>query len=224
MRGWLFTAAALTVACTGAIAGPQLKGRYGITGAAHCVHSSIGFNSAGEALCGDTGQPISFPVPSGPRNTCPGVFANTSSVEAIRIFNGNGTGTGQSRNVTLTVPPNGSFIGGSSDDFSFSFTYTVDGGGGFTSQLVPGSFVSNILTGPRAGQTMTVDQINLEGLISNDKKTLVIATVEPTVERQQFSNGDVRYRICHRSRTLIWMGNWAYISRAPSRLVGTAQL
>jgi hypothetical protein len=72
---------------------------------------------------------------------------------------------------------------------------------------VPGSFLGHFLNGPRAGQTFTIDQNNLEGLISNDKKTLVLATVEPTVEKQQFSNGDVRYRICHRSRTLIWMGN-----------------
>ena len=199
--------AASVLICTSAIAGPQLKGQYGVAGAAHCIYSSVGFNSAGEALCGDTHQPINFPVPSGPRNTCPGVFAQTNSVQGVRTFNGNGTGTATGNNVSLNVPPNGGSIAAGSDEFSFSFTYTLDGDGGFTSQLVPGTFVSHILTGLRAGQTVTVDRINLEGLISNDKKTLLLASVEPTVERQQFSNGDVRYRICHRSRTLIWMGN-----------------
>ena len=200
--------AASVLICTSAIAGPQLKGQYGFTGAAHCIHSPIGFTALGEALCGDTGQPISFqPNPSNPRNSCPGVFTLTNSVEGVRTFNGNGTGTGEGRNVSLNVPPNTGFLGASADEFSFSFTYTVDGEGGFTATTVPGSFISHILTGPRAGQTLTVDQIKLEGLISNDKKTLVIASTEPLVEKQQFSNGDVRYRICHRSRTLIWMGN-----------------
>jgi hypothetical protein len=194
--------------CTAAFAGPQLKGDYGFAGASQCITSSVGFSAAGEALCGDTHQPISFqPNPSNPRNTCPGVFTLTSSVEGIRTFNGNGTGTVQGRNVSLTVPPNTASLGASSDDFSFSFTYSVDDDGSFSSQLVPGSYQGQILTGNRAGQTYTINQLNVEGLISNDKKSLVIATVEPTVEKQQFSNGDVRYRICHRSRSLIRMGN-----------------
>src|SRR5687768_7941039 len=114
-----------TAICTTAVAGPQLKGQYGAAGAAHCIHSSVGFNSNGEALCGDTGQPISFPVPSGPRNTCPGVFASTNSVQGVRTFNGNGTGTATGTNVSLNVPPNSGSINGSSNDFSFDFTYTV---------------------------------------------------------------------------------------------------
>jgi hypothetical protein len=200
--------AASALLCTTAIAGPQLKGDYGFAGASHCITSSVGFSASHEALCGDTHQPISFqPNPSNPRNTCPGVFALTSSVEGVRTFNGNGTGTVQGNNVSLTVPPNTASLGASSDDFSFSFTYSVDGDGGFTSEVVPGSYQGQILTGGRAGQTYTINQINVEGLISNDKKSLVIASVEPTVERQQFSNGDVRYRICHRSRSLIRMGN-----------------
>ena len=202
--------AASVLICTSALAGggPQLKGEYGFAGAAHCITSSVGFSASGEARCADTGQPISFqPNPSSPRNTCPGVFATTNSVQGVRTFNGNGTGTVQGNNVSLTVPPNTASLGASSDDFSFSFTYSVDGDGGFTSEVVPGSYQGQILTGGRAGQTYTINQINVEGLISNDKKSLVIASVEPTVERQQFSNGDVRYRICHRSRSLIRMGN-----------------
>ena len=202
--------AASLLICTNALAGggSKLKGEYGFAGASHCITSSVGFNASNEALCGDTHQPISFqPNPSSPRNACPGVFALTSSVEGVRTFNGNGTGTVQGRNLSLTVPPNTASLGASSDDFSFSFTYSVDDGDSFTSEVVPGSYQGQILTGNRAGQTYTINQINVEGLISNDKKSLVIASVEPTVERQQFSNGDVRYRMCHRSRALIRMGN-----------------
>ena len=201
--------AASVLICTTASAGPQLKGRYGFAGAAHCINSSVGFTASGEALCGDTGQPISVqPNPSNPRNTCPRVFATTNSVEGVRTFNGDGTGTVQGSGVGLTVPPNIASLGSSSDEFSFSFTYSVDDDAeSFTSQLVPGSYQGQILTGGRAGQTYTINQLNVEGLISNDKKSLVIASVEPTVERQQFSNGDVRYRICHRSRSLIRIGN-----------------
>jgi hypothetical protein len=197
-----------TAICTSASAGgPQLKGRYGFSGASHCIQSSVGFTASGEALCGDTGQPISVqPNPAQPRNTCPGVFATTNSVEGVRTFNGNGTGTGQGGSVSLTPPPNIGAISASTDEFTFDFTYTVDGDS-FTAQSVPNSFQGQFLTGPRTGQTYTIDQIVVEGLISNDKKSLVVASTEPRVEKQQFSTGDTRYRICHRSRTLIWLGN-----------------
>ncbi len=201
--------AASVLICTSAVAGggSKLKGQYGFSGAAHCIHSSVGFNAAHEALCGDTQQPISV-QPNAPnlRNTCPGVFASTSSVEGVRTFYGNGFGKVQGNNVSLTVPPNTVSLGASSDEFSFYFTYSVDEDD-FSTKSVPGTFQGQITSGPRAGQTYTIDRINVEGSISGNKDSLVIASVEPTVERQQFSNGDVRYRICHRSRSLIRLGN-----------------
>jgi hypothetical protein len=208
LRFSLALAASVLIA-TSALAGgnSKLKGQYGFSGSAHCITSSVGFSPAGEALCGDTGQPISAqPNPSQPRNTCPGVFATTNSVEGVRTFNNNGTGRVQGSSVSLTVPPNTVSIGASADEFSFDFTYSVDDEN-FTSQSVPGSFQGQILTGPRAGQTYTIDKMSIEGLISNDRKNLVVASAEPRVERQAFSNGDVRYRICHRSRSLIDIGN-----------------
>lgn len=70
---------------------------------------------------------------------------------------------------------------------------------------MPGSFVSTFLAGPRAGQTSTLDKLSLVGLIGEGAKVLTLATVEPIVETQTFSNGDVFPRICHRSQVLVKM-------------------
>jgi hypothetical protein len=43
----------------------------------------------------------------------------------------------------------------------------------------------------------------LTGRIALDRKSLTLASEEPTVEVVTFSNGDVHYRICHRSRILL---------------------
>jgi hypothetical protein len=189
----------------------NLKGEYAFTGAAHCINSasggvppSPGFDARNEALCSDTGQPIDFPAP-GTRNACPGVFATTFSIEGVRSFNGDGTGTVKARTVSLTVPTNARSQGASHADIQFSFTYTLDGEGGFTTNLVPGTFVGTVLSGQRAGQTFTIDSVPLAGLISTNGHILTLATVTPNVETQTFSNGDVRKRICHRSRVLTEM-------------------
>jgi hypothetical protein len=91
-----------------------------------------------------------------------------------------------------------------SSDFSFSFTYTVDGDGGWTATMVPGSYAENHVTGPRTGQTSTVDAIPpVVGMISQDGQTLIAAHTAPVVETQSYSNGDVEPQICHRSRVFI---------------------
>jgi hypothetical protein len=61
------------------------------------------------------------------------------------------------------------------------------------------------LTGPRTGQTFSVNTIPLTGLISKDGNTLTLASVVPTVEIISYSDGDIWPRICHRSRVLIKM-------------------
>jgi len=92
----------------------------------------------------------------------------------------------------------------SSADFGYSFTYTVDGAGGWTSMMVPGSYLANHLTGPRAGQTSTVDAIPpIIGMISLNRRTLTGAHITTAVETHSFSNGDVDPQICHRSRVFI---------------------
>lgn len=189
-------------------ASPQLKGDYAFTGAAHCINSTTGFTANFQALCADTHQPIgNQPNPANPRSSCPGVFAHTFSVEGVRTFNGDGTGTLTGRSLAIDVPPNTGSLGASSQSFTSSFSYTVLNDGTVETQLVPGSFQGTILTGPRAGQTFTIDQFELDGLVSNNRQAVTIATLDPQVETEHFSNGDTRFRICHRSRSLIWMGN-----------------
>src|SRR2546426_1094516 len=60
------------------------------------------------------------------------------------------------------------------------------------------------LTGERTGQTFTIDHFpELSGQISQDHKSLTLASDAPTEEDVTFSNGDVQHRICHRSRVLL---------------------
>jgi hypothetical protein len=161
----------------------HLKGTYGFTGTDACIVSRIGFNNSFQAL---------------------GVsFSNSGSVEGIRTFNGDGTGTVESAGLTI-VTPVGSASSAASSRSTVSFIYKINADGSFTSDNVPGTFKGTILTGTRAGQTFTFEnQGTGTGLISENGKTLTLATLTPAVETQIFSNGDIQFRICHSSRVFI---------------------
>jgi len=91
----------------------------------------------------------------------------------------------------------------STADFRFNFTYVVHGDGTWIATMVPGSY-TDFLTGPRTGQTATVDAIPpTTGMISESGKTLIAAHVTTAVETHTYSNGDVDPEICHRSRVYI---------------------
>jgi hypothetical protein len=149
----------------------------------------------------------SLPAPASPSQN----YSRSFAVEGIRTFNGNGTGTVKGTAVNITVRPTpgpGGFPhfppSAGSADFSFKFTYTVNGDGSWTSTMVPGSYAETHVTGPRAGQTSTVDAIPpVTGMISQDGKTLIAAHLAPVVETHTYSNGDVDPQICHRSRVFI---------------------
>ena len=132
-----------------------------------------------------------------------GRFTLSSSTQGIRTFNGDGTGTAQSRSVSVTHPDTPVTLGGAgSSDTQSSFTYTVAPDRTFI--VVSGPVTGTVLTGGRAGQTFTIDPFpSLTGLISRDHESLTLASEEPTVEVITYSNGDVQYRICHRSRILL---------------------
>jgi hypothetical protein len=205
-----FSAVALIVATHAGADSPQLKGAYGFTGSAACLVA-----------------PGSGASPPPPGNTTPEpnsgfdainlhpidghVFSTSFTVEGIRVFKGDGTGTVKGTSVGITPPPTpvGPLYpafppGASSTQFSFSFTYTVNGDGSFIATMVPGSYSESILTGGRAGQTATVDAIPpITGLISEDGKTLIAAHTTTAVETFTYSNGDVYPEICHRSRVFI---------------------
>jgi hypothetical protein len=196
-------------AATAAADPPKLKGAYGFTGTAACLVAPGSSASAtnptpGTALPNSGFQADLRPVDSK-------AFSHSFAVEGIRTFNGDGTGTVKGTAVGITVPPTPAPPGypafppaAGSNNFSFSFTYTVNDDGSWSSAMVPGSYSATIVSGPRTGQTETVDAIPpITGLISNDGKTLTAAHLTPTVEIHSFSNGDVWPEICHRSRVLI---------------------
>jgi hypothetical protein len=209
------TAMLLASAVTAAADSPKLKGSFGFTGSADCI--------VAQGHVGDpNGPPLPNPTPgtalpnSGFNarlqvNDVPGSYTVSFSVEGIRTFNQDGTGTVKGTAVSVTTRPTpgpGGFPhfppAAGSSDFSFNFTFTVDDDGGWTATMVPGSFSETIVTGPRAGQTATVDAIPpVTGMISRDGKTLIAAHTTPAVETFTFSNGDVEPRICHRSRVFI---------------------
>jgi hypothetical protein len=162
----------------------HLKGTFGFTASDACLYASGGFNARLQAL-GTT-------------------FSASDAAEGVRTFNGNGTGTFTSRTTSITVPPTVGFLpAASSSESSARFTYTVNDDS-FTSENVPGTNKGTVLTGPRAGQTFTVDGVpKATGLISANGHTLTTSILTPGVETITYSNGDVEHRICHRSRVYI---------------------
>ena len=77
----------------------------------------------------------------------------------MSTFNGDGTGTIKGTIVGINVPPTpgpGGYPhfppGASSSTYSYSFNYAVDGEGGWTATMVPGTYAETFVTGDRAGQ------------------------------------------------------------------------
>ncbi len=159
----------------------RLRGDYAFTGEAACMESLVGFTAKLTP-------------------TADGVFLESFSVQGVRTFNGDGTGTLVGRSVGFTAPS--SNPGAGSSDFQASFMYNVAPDGTFTSQL-SGLLTGTVLTGDRAGQTFTLDLPPVSGIISADRESLTLAHDAPAVETITYSNGNVHYRICHRSRVLL---------------------
>jgi hypothetical protein len=213
-RAFMLSVSVVAMSWAGSAAAdsPKLKGSYGFTGTAACL---VAPGNSGLNPGNDPPGPPGFNAHLQPLNQGSS-FSRSFSVEGIRTFNGNGTGTVKGTAVGITVrptpgpppaipafPPSAG-----SADFSFSFTYTVDGNGGWTATMVPGSYTETFTAGPRTGQTATVDAIPpVVGMISEDGKTLIAAHVTPDVEVHTYSNGDVWPEICHRSRLFIKLRN-----------------
>lgn len=200
---------------------PQLKGSYGFTGEAACLfapgHSDAqgpnGSNPTPGQLLPLAGfNPNLQVTDGGPTSSA---FSNSFSVQGIRTFNGDGTGTVKGTSVSITIRPTPGPTGyphfpasASVENFSYTFTYTVDNDGGWTATTDQNSFSGTFIAGPRTGQTVTIDRIpQFSGLISNDGKTLIGSHTDAVKETLTFSNGDVFPRICHRSRVFIKLNN-----------------
>lgn len=181
----------VTIYAGGALA-DSLKGTYGYSGSTGCLFSSGGFNGNFQPNPGST------------------VWFSSSSDEGIRTFNGNGTGTFTNRNTSVTpppTPPTAFLASASSSESSASFTYKV-ADDTFTSQNVKGTDKGTVLSGPRKGQTFTVEFIpEATGLISANGRTLTTSILSPGVEIVTYSNGDIHHRICHRSRVYTKLDN-----------------
>jgi hypothetical protein len=211
----LISAIGLTCSVSVALAADKLKGSYAFTGTASCLFAPGSFPGA---------VPLPNPTPGTalPNSGFDGslhpivnatAFSTSNAVEGVRIFNGDGTGTLTGTAVTTTERPTPGPTGyptfaasASSNTFSGSFTYTINSDGTFTVQLAEPQ-TGTFLTGPRTGQTFSIDTIPLTGLISKDGNTLTLASVAPTVETITFFTsgvaGDVWPRICHRARVHI---------------------
>lgn len=157
----------------------SIQGDYAFTGAATCVVSPAGFNPN--------------LTPKG------GWYYESFSVQGVWTFNHDGTGIRQGRAVVVTFYSPGQ---AASNDFQASFTYSIGPDDTITTQL-SSPLTGQILTGTRAGQKFTTDQIALKGLIAKDNESLTIASDEPQIETTTYSNGDISPRICHRSRVLL---------------------
>src|SRR5215475_9237959 len=126
---WSVSVFVVAWAATAAADPPTLKGEYGFTGSAACLATAA-------------------PGPGFNPNFTPtdGSFGQSFTSEGIRTFNGDGTGTVTGSSMGITIPANVHSAG--SDDFSFSFTYTVNDDGSWTSDVI-GVETGTIKTGPR---------------------------------------------------------------------------
>jgi putative alpha-1,2-mannosidase len=188
----------------------RLKGEYAFTGSGSCL-----FAPGSDPGPGNPTPGVALPNSGFNANLQPVVnataFSSSRSIEGVRVFHPDGTGTVTGTNVFTTERPTPGPTGypsfpssAGSNTISASFTYTVNSDDTIVIQQV-GPLTGTFLTGPRSGQTVSVDVMTLTGLISKDGNTLTLATVATTVETVTFSNGDVWPRICHRSQVLIKM-------------------
>jgi len=187
-----FAAIALAVLLI-AGAGPVLA--QGISGA---------FLFNGTNSCVEVVAPATFD--SAFRPTAGPVSLSNANYMGYRVFNADGTGysvTLMGVNTFVPVPP-GTFTVGASSASSWEvqhqFTYTVAPGTKIiTITLTPNTYLQTILSGPRAGQTVTQDVLSSYGYMTADGKSLTTISKGTEVETRTFSNGDVRRHVCSRT-------------------------
>jgi hypothetical protein len=191
-------AAVMVWAVIAAADSPKLKGSYGVTGTANCIQTAAD----------DMFDPNDF--------TTPMVGSVESfAAEGTRTFNGDGTGTVTGSTVGVEFFPFDMSGGATASTFTYTFHYSVNGDGTWTSTMDANSYVGTVTAGPRAGQSYTIDAIPpFTGQISQNGMTLTAAMIsdptnpQPSTETVTFIPGGHHHgatvtRICHRSRVLI---------------------
>ena len=180
---------------------PFKYGQYSFTGEASCLSSTT--VNGGAPQQGQGFDPSTFKANDK-------YFVVSWSVYGTRTFNSDGTGT--VKGTTVNISYDNQNPAGASHDFTFDFTWVANSDGTFTTEMVPNSYQGIETAGPRKGQTVTVDNIELGGVASINSITANLFTLKPVIETHTFTHldgttQDVQQRICHRSRTLIWIGN-----------------
>jgi hypothetical protein len=184
----------LLIALGGAAAAaslPPLEGDYAFTGEGTCLVSPSGFNS-------------DLTTPKGAK-----VFSDSFSTQGTRTFDGKGAGTVEGTGVSVTAPPTPGLPGlaflpsAGSFSFKYQFTYKIASDGTISTQLVPKSYLQIFLTGPRKGQTATIDKLSASGLASKQDAALTLASETTIIETHKYSNGEIWPEICHRSSVLV---------------------
>jgi hypothetical protein len=249
------SALALTWAASPAAADSQnIKGSYFFTGSASCLVSPGHFDAPNPlpgnpqpgVLAPGSGfnirlQPNDITLPNLPNGTNDQQsFTRSFSVTGIRTFDGNGHGTVNGSAVGHDGRPTPGPTGwphfppsAGSSTFSYTFTYTVDGNGGWSATMDRGSFKETSTSGSRAigpngvdangqpvdagfPQTATMSDPSGQGFdvippivgsITNDGKVLTASHPATVVETRLFSNGDVWPEICARSRVFTLLPN-----------------
>jgi hypothetical protein len=172
-----------------------LRGVYAFSGEGSCLGSPLpGFNS-------------NF-------RTSTGGVIRSFSVHGIRRFNGDGTGSVSGRIVLIghngpPANPAGTNLGPYiTEDFSAQSTYTI--ASDHTIRIENGPLTTTRVEGPNVGDTDVATGIKIEGHVSQDFKTIVVATPSSVLETRYNTLADalngqnpIEYRRCHRSRTLI---------------------
>jgi hypothetical protein len=173
------------LALTLAGAGSASAQTFAFTGTENCIiiEAPATFNSAF--------QPSAGPIFSGSLNTAGTITFNSNGTGTVNVVLAVGT--------TIPVPPQSTFTvtetSGGDGKLIYNFTWTVSSNI-YTLQLVSGSFQESSLSGPRAGQTATIDVLSRAAYISADGKEVLLISDGTEVETKTWSNGDVRPQVC----------------------------
>jgi hypothetical protein len=161
----------------------RLKGTYAVSRSEACLNSPSGFNG--------NNQP----------NTVATSFGTSDSIGGTVVYDGAGRAKYNQTFVSLAVITTPDASSGTTTGNS---TYTVAADGRF--QITSLNVAGTELTGPRAGQTFTIDKVVLEGFVSADN-SVTVTTRPLAVETITYSNGDTWQRICHSSGSSVQTGS-----------------
>lgn len=170
----------------------HLRGQYAYTGEGSCLYSPSGFD------------PVTL-VPLG--------FSSNSSfsVTGVWIWDGAGNSSLTANIVSLGFAPSaaGTSFAPNASTVSVKATFKSSGvyaDGSFTENMQ--SFNGTFTAGGHTGQYFTVDKSQELAYMSQDGRTLTMATTTPDIETQSiYSSTGVllatQQRICHGARTLV---------------------